>query len=218
MRRLIANSLKTRSKSVQAAINAYNDTAAALRPPRRKISWEEVVDCSFLSEFDILRDTREDVRERKWATPANRLLMHQFFKLIRAEEEIDRLHMEIRRLVTYMRDEERELNAKANDIEPTNPALALQIRLYWQEKARFNDLHRRRLHAIKKLSSFQPVNCRHFFPGTSVRDIDVTMDNAEGSRGDDGVGDWEEGEDGDEDGDEDTLTQRFDIALDITVD
>ncbi|KAJ3752792.1 hypothetical protein EV360DRAFT_7246, partial [Lentinula raphanica] len=154
MRKMIANSLKTRSKSIQAAIVAYNDAAAALRPPRRAISWDEVVDYSFLSEFDILRDTREDVREKKWATPSNRLLMFRFFKLIRAEEELDRLHVEIKRLFTYMRDEEHLLCGKADEIEDDNPALALQIRLYWEEKSRFNALHKQRLHAIKRLDGF----------------------------------------------------------------
>jgi len=71
----IGQSLKNRSKSIQNAIAAYNEAAAALNPPRRKIAWDEVVDFSYLSEFNILRDTREDVRERKWATPQNRLLM-----------------------------------------------------------------------------------------------------------------------------------------------
>ncbi|KAJ3832901.1 hypothetical protein F5878DRAFT_547471, partial [Lentinula raphanica] len=121
MRKMIANSLKTRSKSIQAAISSYNAAAAALRPPRRAISWDEVVDYSFLSEFDILRDTREDVRQKKWATPSNRLLMFQFFKLIRAEEELDRLHMEIKRLLTYIRDEERFLCSKASELEATDP-------------------------------------------------------------------------------------------------
>ncbi|KAE9385347.1 hypothetical protein BT96DRAFT_1007129 [Gymnopus androsaceus JB14] len=88
MRKHIATALKLRSKSIQAAIAKYNEAAASMSPPRRRISWEEVVEFSYLSEFDILRDTREDVRERKWATQKNRVLMQEFFKLIRAENEL----------------------------------------------------------------------------------------------------------------------------------
>ncbi|KAJ3885175.1 hypothetical protein GG344DRAFT_70767 [Lentinula edodes] len=63
MRKHIAKAMKTRSKSIQAAIKAYNEAAAALRPPRCIIQWEEVLDLIFLSEFDLLHDSREDIRE-----------------------------------------------------------------------------------------------------------------------------------------------------------
>ncbi|KAE9390804.1 hypothetical protein BT96DRAFT_832922 [Gymnopus androsaceus JB14] len=98
MRKHIAQSLKNHSKSIQNAITTYNEAAAALTPARRKITWDEVVDYLYLSEFDILCNTCEDVRERKWATPQNRMLMTQFFKFIRAEEELARVHVEVKRL------------------------------------------------------------------------------------------------------------------------
>ncbi|KAJ3765531.1 hypothetical protein FB446DRAFT_655158, partial [Lentinula raphanica] len=213
MRKMIANSLKTRSKSIQAAIVAYNDAAAALRPPRRAISWDEVVDYSFLSEFDILKDTREDVREKQWATPCNRLLMFRFFKLIRAEEELDRLHVEIKRLLTYMQDEERILCHKANEIESEDPALALQIRRYWDEKSRFNVVHKQRLHAIKKLSGFDPVNCRHFHPGTQMNEDDLSMADIDNEE----LSEWKEDDDGDEE-EEETFAHHYDMAMDLTID
>ncbi|KAJ4464922.1 hypothetical protein C8J55DRAFT_441748, partial [Lentinula edodes] len=117
LRKHIATALKTRSKSIQAAIASYNEVATALRPPRQTITWEEVLEFSFLGEFDILRNAREDVRTRQWATFRNRLIMQQFFRLIRAEEEIDRLHVEIRHLLTYICEEERVLCAKAAEVE-----------------------------------------------------------------------------------------------------
>ncbi|KAF9070221.1 hypothetical protein BDP27DRAFT_1221084, partial [Rhodocollybia butyracea] len=128
----LAAALKSRSKSIQAAIKAYNTAAAALTPPCQEVSWEEIIEFSFLSEFDILRDAREDVRERKWATQKNRLLMQQFFKLLCAEDELARLHVEIRRLLTNIENEEVKIRAAATHIEKTDPALALQIH---QEKA-----------------------------------------------------------------------------------
>ncbi|KAE9388832.1 hypothetical protein BT96DRAFT_835747, partial [Gymnopus androsaceus JB14] len=82
MRKHITQSLKNHSKSIQAAIVSYNEAAAALTPPCRKISWDEVVEYSYLSEFDILHDTCEDVHERQWAMPQNRMLMTHFFKYI----------------------------------------------------------------------------------------------------------------------------------------
>ena len=61
MRKHLANALKARSKSIQAAIEAYNTAARSLTPPRQQVSWDEILEFSFLSEFDILRDARDDV-------------------------------------------------------------------------------------------------------------------------------------------------------------
>ena len=148
MRKHIAQSLKNHSKSIQNAITTYNEAAAALCPPRWKITWDEIVDFSYLSEFDILRDTHEDVREKKWATPQNCLLMSRFFKYVWAEEEIARVHVEVKRLLTHMVDEEQEVGGKAKEVEAGDPVLALQIRHYWKERSWYNRLHRSRLFAI----------------------------------------------------------------------
>ncbi|GAW05690.1 hypothetical protein LENED_007563 [Lentinula edodes] len=168
MRKHIAKAMKTRSKSIQAAMKAYNEAAAALRPPRRIIQWEEVLDLTFLSEFDLLHDSREDIRERQWATPKNRQIMLEFFKLIQAEEELQRLHVEIRRLLTFMHDEEHELHIKCTALEVDNPPLALQLQQHFQERIRFNALHRHHLFAIKKLPGFDPHNINYFCIGTYV--------------------------------------------------
>ncbi|KAE9394363.1 hypothetical protein BT96DRAFT_827782, partial [Gymnopus androsaceus JB14] len=164
----IGQSLKNRSKSIQNAITAYNEAAATLSLPRLKITWDEIVDFSYLSEFDILRDTREDVRERKWATPQNRLLMSRFFKYIRAEEEIARVHVEVKRLLTHMVNEEDKVCGRAKEVEVEDPALALQLRLYWKERARYNSLHRSRLFAITKLRGFNHANRHYWSTGTHV--------------------------------------------------
>lgn len=203
--------MKTRSKSIQTAINVYNEAALALHPPCQTVNWEQVVEYSFLGEFDLLRDTREDVRLRKWATPANRLLMLQFFKLIRAEEELPRLHLEIRRLLTYMRDEQEVFHSKAQVIEATDPGMAWQLHLHWGERGRFDALHRRRLFAIKSLKGFEVWNARYFWRGTSVVKEDVVMTDLEGN---DEVPLWKEGEDGGEDEEAD-LAERVEMAMNI---
>ncbi|KAJ3836308.1 hypothetical protein F5878DRAFT_541594, partial [Lentinula raphanica] len=116
---------------ILGALKSYNDAAAALSPPR----WEEILELTFLSEFDLLCESREDVREKHWATPKNRQIMLEFFKLIRAEEELERLHVEIRCLLTFMHDEERELTKQAAALNAKDPALAHQIRLYRDERS-----------------------------------------------------------------------------------
>ena len=215
MRKHIANALKLRSKSIHTAITAYNEAAAALSPPRRRVSWEDVVEYSYLSEFDILRDTREDVRERKWATQKNRMLMQEFFRLIRAENELPRLHIEIQRLFTYMRDEELLLLGMAKALEPTDPALALQLTLHWQERGRFNELHRRRLLSIKRLDGFDFSNNKYFSPGVAVAKPGFTQE-AEMS-----VSPWldeDPGSELEEEDDDDELDGELDVALSIALD
>ncbi|KAJ3755177.1 hypothetical protein EV360DRAFT_50218 [Lentinula raphanica] len=209
MRKHIANAMKTRSKSIQAALKSFNDAAAALNPPRRLIHWEEILELTFLSEFDLLRESREDVREKRWATPKNRQIMLEFFKLIRAEEELERLHVEIRRLLTFMHDEEHELTKQAATLDPEDPALAHQIRLYREERSRFNPLHRQRLFAIKKLKGFEVHNLHYFSIGTHVRQQDAVMAESP----DETETLWSEDADGGE-GEEDELMERWSMVVD----
>ncbi|KAE9391191.1 hypothetical protein BT96DRAFT_945545 [Gymnopus androsaceus JB14] len=102
------------------------------------------------------------------ATQKNRMLMQEFFKLIRAENELPRLHVEIRQFFTYMSDEEQRLKAIAKDLEELDPALALQVILHWKEHGRFNDIHRQRLLSIKRLDGFDFSNNKYFWPGVAV--------------------------------------------------
>ncbi|KAF9063513.1 hypothetical protein BDP27DRAFT_1367986 [Rhodocollybia butyracea] len=164
-----------------AAIETYNNAALSLSPPRQTVSWDEIIEFSFLSEFDILRDAWDDVREKKWATQKNRLLMQQFFKLIGAESELECLHVEIQRLITSMEDEEAKFRSLTLKLKQTNPALALQIEKQGRVRSRFNKLHRQRFHAITKLEGFQPKDLVHFRRGTSVWSEDIVMLDEEDS-------------------------------------
>ncbi|KAK7435868.1 hypothetical protein VKT23_019399 [Stygiomarasmius scandens] len=169
MRRHLGQALKTRSQAIKEALKKYNEAAARLSPPRNPIEWEDIVEQTYLSELDFLRETREDVRDKAWAKPANRVLMTQFFKLFRADEELARLHIEIKRLVTYMKEERDYLTSMEVIVSETDPALAYQIFQYRWERERFNGLHRMRLRQIYKLKGFDPQNLRYFSVGLGLR-------------------------------------------------
>lgn len=228
MRKHIGQSLKTRSKAIQAAIITYNEAAAALKPPRQPISWDEIVDFSYLSEFSILRDAREDVRKRDWASPQNRQLMLEFFKIMGAENELTRLHVEIKHLVTYMRDEKRKVLGKATELEAEDPGLALQLRLYWQERGRFDELHQKCLFAIRRLPGFNHVNNHYFVLGTYVSEPQVPVGDLHAqdlhSEREDiemrDPNDWEDGDDEEEDEEEESgdLDSCIAAVLDVTID
>ncbi|KAJ6469232.1 hypothetical protein DFH09DRAFT_955260 [Mycena vulgaris] len=130
LRKHIAKALQVRSKTIRRALTRYNAAAAALTPRRRSLTWAEVIDYAFLSDFDILRDPNGNAALRPWADPAARHLMDCFFKIEPAREEITRLNIEIRRLVTYIRDEKEVLLKKESEVSLTDPHLAFFIGKY----------------------------------------------------------------------------------------
>ncbi|KAJ7302857.1 hypothetical protein DFH08DRAFT_918854 [Mycena albidolilacea] len=149
LRKHIAKALQTRSKTIRTALGRYNAAATSLDPPRRTLKWEEVVEFTFLSDFDLLRDPEGNAAIRPWATPATRALMDTHFKILRATEEIQRLNIEIRRLVTYIRDERDFLVAKEEEIRETDPDLAFFVHRYRMERGRFDDTHMKRLRKLQ---------------------------------------------------------------------
>ncbi|KAJ6489336.1 hypothetical protein C8R47DRAFT_954996, partial [Mycena vitilis] len=76
-----------------------------------------------------------------WATPAARELMDTYFKIERAKEEVQQLDTEIRRFVTYMKDEREFLEAKEREVEETEPHLAFFVRRYRMRHGRFEKIH-----------------------------------------------------------------------------
>ncbi|KAJ7906808.1 hypothetical protein B0H13DRAFT_2504858 [Mycena leptocephala] len=155
LRKHIAKALQARSKAVKTAITSYNAAAEAMTPQMPTLDWEQVVEYAFLSDFDLLREGREDIREEPWALPAGRAAMDQHFKLLRADEEIQRLNVEIRRFVTYIHDEDEFLGRESQRLQEEGElALAHQVVLLHSERSRFTPLHMSRLAELSKLRGF----------------------------------------------------------------
>ncbi|KAI5991914.1 hypothetical protein EDD15DRAFT_2388404 [Pisolithus albus] len=152
LRKHIGKALQTRSAAIRAALTQYNSAAKALG--RRTLEFDEVVEYAFLADFDLLRDTRQDISTRPWASPTGRLAINTYFKLCRAEEEVIRLNVEIRRVATYLVDEDRYLRACEALYQDANPILAYQISRYRAIRSRFTPLHLRSLEKISHLPGF----------------------------------------------------------------
>lgn len=150
----IANALKARSVAIRTALDRYNTAALALVPPRQTLDWDQVVEYAFLSDFDLLRDARQDIQRKPWATPAACLAIDQAFKLERAEEEVAWLNIEVPRLATYIQDEDIYLQAKEIELSTTQPTLAHQVRIHQMEQARFNAHHLNVLGMIYGLTGY----------------------------------------------------------------
>ncbi|KAJ7671759.1 hypothetical protein B0H14DRAFT_3102333 [Mycena olivaceomarginata] len=148
LRRHIAKALQARSKAVRNAIDRYNAAAIALDPPMASLTWEQVVEYTFLADFDILRDTRAEVQSRPWTRPAYRLAMDTYFKIERAREEIIRLNIEIRRMMTWMRDEGHFLQGRELSLRST------EGKTPEQQRGRFDDDHRNNFRRLTKMKGF----------------------------------------------------------------
>ncbi|KAJ7797030.1 hypothetical protein B0H14DRAFT_3093237 [Mycena olivaceomarginata] len=190
LRRHITKALQARSKAVRNAIDQYNAAAIALDPPLASLTWEQVVEYTFLADFDILRDTRAEVQSRPWTRPAYRLAMDTYFKIERAREELVRLNTEIRRTMTWIRDEGhflrgRELSLRSTEGKTPEQAeedllLAVQMKLYREQRGRFDDDHRDNFRSLAKLKGFTGS----ISPGIAVEILDGNDDEEELTRPD----------------------------------
>ncbi|KAJ6522597.1 hypothetical protein B0H19DRAFT_1224037 [Mycena capillaripes] len=179
LRKHVAKPLQARSKAVKNGITRYNDVAQTMTPPKPTLNWEEVVEYAFLADFDLLHKGQEDIRGELWAQPAGRAAMDQHYKLLRADEEIQCLNVEIRRLVTYMVDEAAFLAAEEGRLRKEGEeALAVQVGLLRMERVRFTAIHMLRLTKLSKEPGFTGVSVsreRHTPVVRHARDRDVEM-------------------------------------------
>jgi hypothetical protein len=229
LRKHIAKALQARSQAIRNALDKYNTAASALSPPRSTLSWNDVVEYAFLADFDLLRDTRQDIRDRPWATPACRLTMDQHFKLERAREEIQRLNIEIPRVITYIRDEDAFLRKEEKEIWLHDSSLAHQVLLHRRERSRFNVQHMERFRKLASIPGFsgsiQPGISLEFTtegPTELGAGVDGNMEVDDSGTEAGGGHNFKEGnadeEDNDDDSDEDELAAQLYHVLRITGD
>ncbi|EMD32312.1 hypothetical protein CERSUDRAFT_25135, partial [Gelatoporia subvermispora B] len=100
----ITKSLQTRCKAIRNTVRVYNDAARTLQPPKPTLNWSKVSHYMFLDEFNLLKDTRNDIRDKPWARPAVRETMKRAWRVARTKEEILRCTVEVRRLHTAIID------------------------------------------------------------------------------------------------------------------
>ena len=112
VRTYLAKSLQRRCEAIRNAVKEYNAAAKALNDPSLKeLDWSAVSHFSFVEEFALLADTRNDIRDRPWVRPDVREAMHLTRRIDRAREELRNANIEARRLHTSIRDEEIDFQA-----------------------------------------------------------------------------------------------------------
>ncbi|KAJ6554006.1 hypothetical protein DFH09DRAFT_1248578 [Mycena vulgaris] len=148
----IAKALQARSKAVRSAIEHYNVAANSLDPPMPTLNWEQVVEYAFL------------IQSRLWTLPAYRVAMDCYFCIQHAREEIQRLNVEIPRVVTWIRDENtflrkmeanlRNAGEKSEEEIEADMQMAVQVQLYRARRGRFDAGHMQRFHKLAATPGF----------------------------------------------------------------
>ena len=80
--------------------------------------------------------------------------MDRHFQIVRAEEEIIHLNIEIHQVITHLHDEEKFLRAHEDSVQPVDSALAHQLCHYCLQCTQFNALHRKHFLKLAVMPGF----------------------------------------------------------------
>ncbi|KAG1823077.1 hypothetical protein DFJ58DRAFT_673020, partial [Suillus subalutaceus] len=98
-----------------------------------QLTWKDIVEYSFLGEFDLLCQSCSDTCTLDWTKPAYCEAMVKYFKIRRACEEIQRLNIEIHQLHTAIHDEELKVNATIDALLISNRPVGLELQRQWRK-------------------------------------------------------------------------------------
>jgi len=128
---------------IQAALSKFNTAARAINRPQ--LDWSQVSTYGSLAEFELLRECCYDIHSESWADSVNQQAAVHSLKIDQAKEEREQLNAEIRRLITYMHDEESDFNRSIKSLGDTDPPLTTELERVWAQRVRMNNLHRTRI-------------------------------------------------------------------------
>ena len=148
----ISAALKKRSRAVNMALNEYNKQATCLGRP--VLDFQQVIEYSFLSDFELLHHSHNDITQRPWASPLIRNAMISWMKIERAKEEISRLNVEARRLKTYIRDSNAARRYAIQHLSQTDPALATELQQRHTAQSSINAVLLQHLSKMESLLQF----------------------------------------------------------------
>ena len=205
MRVHINKALKTRCRAIQTALKKFNTTAHRLnRPP---LEWKNISTYGSLAEFSLLRECREDIRNLPWAEAINRQAAVYDLKYQRALEERERLNIEVRRLATWIRDEEYNFARDITRVRLSHPHLAAEMEEIHDRRVHVNNEHRARIAQIQALPSFTGTRTL----GTRIGRMNTDVDGGDMNGGvTDSVGRGEDCYDDDGLNEDDHITDELD--------
>ncbi|KAF9258299.1 hypothetical protein L218DRAFT_877521, partial [Marasmius fiardii PR-910] len=126
-RNKISKALNSWGPAIQTALNAYNALAALMLPPRPTLVFDKIVRMVTVADFDLLKDTQNNVAELIWAREENREAMRLHFHIQRVREELEQLHVEMQRLITFLIDDHADYHHAIQRTLPLNLGLASEL-------------------------------------------------------------------------------------------
>jgi len=98
-------------------------------PPAKNLDLAEVLNLTFLSDFELLKSAyaRQDILERPWTHPLVRETMLLWLQLLRAQEEVAWLDVEVRWVDAYLISTQAHIQQIAANIIATDPLLAKEV-------------------------------------------------------------------------------------------
>ncbi|KAJ6591774.1 hypothetical protein DFH09DRAFT_1306483 [Mycena vulgaris] len=157
LREKIGKALAARATAIRHALTEYNVAAVVLDPPRSQVTWAEVQQLVSVADFDLLRDMCTDIHKLPWADPICREAMVLYFGIKHSKEELLRLNVEIRRLITFMIDDHVDYVKVIRDcILPSTEALGLahELSKQWIYRSNINQGIVERLVKASRLVGF----------------------------------------------------------------
>jgi hypothetical protein len=125
-----------------------------LTPPRPHLTFLDIIHNTTLAEFDLLRETRQDIRKQAWTQPARREAGVLYYGIKRAKEEIRRLNVEITRLITSLVDTHVDYYHAIASTLLTDPELAEELQRRWMHATRISTTICKRLASTARLVGF----------------------------------------------------------------
>ena len=113
--------------AIRCVLEAYNSAAAQLNPPHENLTWAKLMDATTLANFDLLRDSHQDIHQQPWTQPSHHEAMNLYFGIKCAKEEILQLNIEICHLVTFMIDDHHDFYQAISANIIVEPALARKL-------------------------------------------------------------------------------------------
>jgi hypothetical protein len=150
----LSKSLRTRSRAIRNATAAFNKAARELDPPRAELDWTRISRFNYIEEFNLLKDCRTDIRETPWAEPVIREAMKQRLRIKRANEEIIRCNIEVRRLHSHIYDEKERYSSILHKLGEGSSPIYVCVEEYCTRRQRINDYLLEQIQHIFNLPGF----------------------------------------------------------------
>ncbi|KAG2051489.1 hypothetical protein BDR06DRAFT_983575 [Suillus hirtellus] len=158
----ISKALKSRATAIQNALQRYNKYAAEMMPPRPSLDWNQIVEYSFLAEFDLLCDSNGQIQTKWWVNPLYRQASAQYFDRVCAQEELERLNVEVGCLMTKICDDTIYYPNTIAILSTEDPPLASELSRQWEQLLSVNSWHQQCIHQIQTLHGYSGPR----WPGT----------------------------------------------------